>query len=314
MNSAFQNAISTRAELLLLHQQDSFEDKEHQKDLKQYPLHIYMICKSPIIYLDNKKTKITKEKIELTFYTNIEKERKNIKVSTINNPISEIGKIECPYPHTRIFCTQPDGSYHSEIKTNLLLRILSMQDKVYYKELDFEVLYVGQAFGEDGKRITVDRLKTHEKAQKIYFDTQQKFPDFEIWFLSMTIIPELMTMFRAKANMTDEDIDQDWVKQEEINTKPISTNQLITITEASLINYFNTYEYNKEYLNYPSKEHKSYDQCYKLDFNSTSFELSTESLNTRLWSKSVDPEFIHHKNFFLHNNSERKDMFKWFEQ
>ena len=212
-----------------------------------------------------------------------------------------------------MYASRPDGSFHSEAKANLALRQLASQNSVYFEELDFEVLYVGQAFGKDGKRITIDRLKSHEKAQKIFFDTQNKFPDYEVWFLSLTIVPELYTMYKPAEKLSQSKLNKIVSDQRNVEQNPISLNQLITITEASLIKYFNTYEYNKEYLNYPSKEHKSYDECYKMDFNSTSFELCTESIYTRLWSKSIEPKSIHHRNFFLHNGTDRKDMFKWFE-
>jgi hypothetical protein len=296
-----------------LHQQDSFEDEQTLNELRKHPLHIYLICRSPKIMFDNTKTKITQEAISCTFYTSIQGKRKEIVISTINNKSHLIAKIETDYPYTLVNAFRPDGSEHSVIKSVLLLKILAAQQGKYFEEFDLEVLYVGQAFGENGERITVDRLKIHEKAQKIYFETQQKFPDYEVWFLSMSFTPVLMTMFKPWGDVDINLFDADYDKQEKLEQTPLSLDQQITVAEAALIRYFNTYQYNKEYLNFPSIEHKSYEDIYKMDFNSAAFEMSTSTIHTKLWSKEVESSFIHFKDYFLHSKSDRKSMFKWYE-
>jgi len=86
--------------------------------------------------------------------------------------------------------------------------------------------------------------------------------------------------------------------------------QQITITEAALIKYFQP-KYNFEYkTNFPDKIHASYEVCYRLDLNSVAFELDTVSIVSRLHSASIEPSHIHLHQYFLHNEKERKDMFK----
>lgn len=313
MQSAFQNLINMKAHLLFLHQQDSFDDAALVEELRAYPLHIYMICRTPAIRLDNSKTVVTKDKVQLTFYTNIKGTRKEIEIDTVNNSLQPVGHIECEYPYNIVKVFKPDGTEHSISKATLLLRYLAFQKEKYFDEFDLEVLYVGQAFGKDGNRITVDRLRTHEKAQRIYFDTQQKFPDHEVWFLAATFQPLLMTMFKPWGNVDPNAFESDLAAQQTVEETPISFDQQITITEAALIRYFNTREYNKEYLNFPAQEHASYDELYKLDFNSAGFEFTTESIYTRLWSQEVAPSFLHYQSFFLHSDTDRKSILNWFE-
>lgn len=313
MQSVFQNAINMKAEFIFIHQQDSLDDKELEAELRDYPLHIYLICRSPIVKLDDAKTVISEDKVDLTFYTTVNGQRKDIPISTVNNPARPVGKIECPYPHNIVIAHRPDGTWHSEAKANLLLRILAQQNQQNFEELDFEVLYVGQAFGENGKRITVDRLKKHEKAQRIYFDTQQRFPDYEVWFISMTFQPLLITMFKPWGDVDDSKFEEQLEHYNMVTETPMTFDQQVTVMEASLIKYFDTREYNKEYLNFPTRSHTDYDECYKLDFNSAGFEVTSKSIHGRLWSKSVAPTFFHYKQFFLHKDTDRKDMFKWFE-
>jgi len=313
MQSSFQNLINLKAEFFFLHQQDSFDDKELVKELRNYPLHVYLICRTPTVRLDNTKTIITDDEISLTFYTTIEGIRKDIQIKTVNNKQQPIGTIECNYPFNFVKAFKPDGSEHSIAKSNLLLKYLAFQQNIYLDEFDLEVLYVGQAFGKDGSRITVDRLKTHEKAQRIYFDTQQKFPDYEIWFLALTFTPLLMTMFKPWGDVDPNLFENELEEQQKLEETPVSFDQQITIAEAALIKYFNTYEYNKEYLDFPSPEHKSYEDLYKLDFNSAGFEVTSKSIHTKLWSKSVSPTFFHYQSFFLHSDTDRKALLKWYE-
>ncbi|WP_264509477.1 hypothetical protein [Flavobacterium sp. N1719] len=313
-NRNLENLINLSAKYLILQQQDSFENKETVMEMRKLPLHIYLICRSPKILLDVTKSEIGQKKITLNFYTNSNGIRKDIIVSTINRPDQHIKELECPYPYNTFKAFSEKKKFHSEGKTNLLFRYLTGQNETYYDELNLEVLYVGQAFGKNGKRITIDRLKVHEKAQKIYFDTQDKFPDYEVWFLSLTFEPSLMTVFDPRTFYNPDLMDEDLEHQLKIESTPISFDQQITILEAALINYFDTSEFNKEYLDFPSKSHTSYDEVYNLDFNSVGFELSTISLHTKLFSKNVEPNFLHYKKFFLHSESERKAMLHWLEK
>lgn len=314
MQSSFQNAINMKASLLFLHQEDSFNDEERLKELRKYPLHIYLICRSPRIFLDNSKTNINDDNISLTFYTTIGGMKKEIVQTIVNSKEHPIAKIECEYPYNMIKAFSPDGKLRTEVKTTLLLKITTYQNNDYFNEQNLEVLYVGQAFGKNGERITIDRLKAHEKAQKIYYETQQRFPDHEVWFLSLTFEPLLFTFFKPWGDINPDLFETELEHQEKVTTTPITLNQQITIMEAALIKYFNTYDYNKEYIDFPSPEHKSYDEIYNLDFNSAAFELTSKSINTKLWSNDIEPTFFHCKDFFLHSNTDRTSMFKWYEK
>lgn len=302
-----------KASILFLHQQDSFDDVELVNQLRNFPLHIYLICRTPIIKLDPEKTRITDHEISLTFYSELKGKRKDHIISTINRSESLITNIESPFPYNMVYAYSPDGSVCSLSKTHLLLKYLAYYQNQYLDEFNLEVLYVGQAFGTDGSRITVDRLKTHEKAQRIYFDTQQKFPDHEVWFLALTFEPLLMTMFKPWGNVDPKLFNKELEAQQLLEESPISFDQQITVAEAALIKYFNTYEYNKEYLNFPSPEHNSYDEIYLMDFNSAGFEVTSGSIHSKLFSKDRAPSFSHFESYFLHSNTDRKAMFKWYE-
>jgi hypothetical protein len=311
MNRNLENLISLNSKFLILKQEDAFSDKELVAELRKFPIHIYLICKSPRILLDIKNCIIEEKTITLNFYTNVSGIRKDIVVKTINRPDQLIEKLECEYPFNKFKAFGTNDSFHSEGKTNLLFKYLTAQNKTYYEESNLEVLYVGQAFGKNGERITIDRLKKHEKAQRVYFDTQDKFPDEEIWFLSLTFEPTLVTVFDPRTFYDQSQMQEDLNQQYKIQTDPIPFDQQITILEASLITYFGTSEYNKEYLHFPSKTHTKYNKLYKLDFNSVGFELSTSIILSKLFSKKVNANYHHYERYFLHNETERKEMLSW---
>ncbi len=313
-NRNLENLISLNARQLLLNQNDTFDNKQKVAALKKLPLHIYLICRSPKILIDIDKSKITKRTIKLNFYSNIGGIKTNIPISIKNNIKNPVKEIKSNYPYNYYQACFHNDKTHSEGKTSLLFKQLCFQNNTYNSVSDLEVLYVGQAFGKDGKRITFDRLKSHEKAQKIYYDTQDKFPDYEIWFLSLTFEPTLMTVFDPRTFYNPDLVDEDIEHVARIESNPISLDQQITILEAALIRYFGTSEFNKEYLDFPSSKHTSYSDVYDLDFNSVGFELSTHSILTRLFSKNVKPDFAHYDKYFLHNDSERKAIFHWMEE
>ena len=62
-----------------------------------------------------------------------------------------------------------------------------------------------------------------------------------------------MTVFDPRTFYDESKIQEDLNQQHKIETTPIPFDQQITILEASLITYFGTSEYNKEYLDFPSK-------------------------------------------------------------
>jgi hypothetical protein len=255
--------------------------------------------------------------IEIEFYYEERGVKKQIVMKTINNPINPISDYNIDFPFRQIEFIKPNGEIHSKQKASFLLRTLCIQEFTNHEALNLEVLYTGQAFGENGKRITTDRLSHHEKAQRIFFDTHENFPEYDVWFLSMTVSPHINSMLNLDYNFPPDALsnpskynhvtDNEYIEYEK--KMNVSQDQLITLTEAMLITYFNTKKYNIQYLNFPKKSHVKYQECYNLDFNSVSFYFDTNSYFSQLWSKDIEPSFSHMKKFFLHDPKVRKDIF-----
>ncbi|HCO67660.1 MAG TPA: hypothetical protein DIT04_07900 [Dysgonomonas sp.] len=305
----WENSLLMTPTVFFVHQMDIRQ--EEQVEMRKHPLHIYFICRTPKIYLDNTKTIIRDDTIDLVFYSTVNGLREEHLITTVNNPLNPIGSIECPYPHSIIKFYAPNGDWAGEGKANLVFHSLSLQQHRIPQIMDMEVLYIGQAFGTDGKRITIDRLRTHEKSIAIYDATQRFFPDYEIWFMSMSVEPTIMSgMTFAPGSFSEEEIQA--LKPEDYNyvfPEDVPIEEQITAAEAAFIRYFNTNEYNKQFLDFPT-ESKRFKKCYELDLNSIGIQLSTwDSIGMRFFSKSVAPNGIHAKTYFLHEGTEREDMF-----
>lgn len=305
----FENALVMTPTVFFVHQMDISEEAE--ETMREHPLHIYFICRTPKIFYDNSKTVIKKDTIDLVFYSMVSGVRSNHPITTINNPLNPIGSIKSIYPYSILKFSSPEGEWAGEGKANLIYHTLSLQQNKVPEISDMEVLYVGQAFGKDGKRITIDRLRSHEKSIAIYDATQRLYPDYEIWFLSMSVEPTIIsTMQFEPGSLSEKDIEE--IEQAGVSPvfpDDIPVEEQITAAEAALIRYFDTKEYNKQFLDFP-KESKRFRKCYDLDLNSIGIQFSTfESIGFRFFSKSVAPSAIHAKTYFLHEGTERKDMF-----
>jgi hypothetical protein len=183
----------------------------------------------------------------------------------------------------------------------------------YLDLLDLEVLYVGQAFGENGQRLATDRLTSHSTLQQIYADAQYKSPDKEIWIVLWAFQSLLITEIKGlpqkmKASPEDED-----KHIEKVTSGHITEQQEINFTEAALIRYFQP-KYNTNFKDsFPHPSHTSYRDCYDLDLNMVVVELHTMKIRARLWSDAVEPKWIHFARFPLHSRAERKSMFDFLQ-
>ena len=68
--------------------------------------------------------------------------------------------------------------------------------------LEYEILYIGQAYGKDGKRTALDRLASHETVQKIYTHSLTNNPDCDIWIL-LTTFSQVSLLFSFESTLTN---------------------------------------------------------------------------------------------------------------
>lgn len=288
-------------------QQDELEDPEIVGLLpKDSPLHIYMIGRRPRIAIDPGSLKIDEDTFSGVFTIQNQHTYERVEFSLGNQIGVGPCQISCAYPYTELALLAPDGTSALHGKAAALMMNCGPG---YWKYLDLEVLYVGQAYGEGGSRLAPERLRAHSTLQKIYVDAMRRSPDKDIWIVLWSFRPKLIVSMGGRQWGIAASEKEDKEHHDRVTRCEITEEQRINFTEAALIRYFQP-EYNIMLRDsFPSPHHKSYSQCYEIELNAVVVELQTEFIGTRLWSPAVPARFIHFIRYDLHSREERKSMF-----
>ena len=299
-------AINAYNDKFVLLEQDDFDNDA----LDGFLPHIYMIvarekCVVPsqTIYCANPKIQVVvdgnkkffdyrlienKQKIKLTKNLSLKVDGIYFRLTTVTGDLVKEGKISALV--TRWIY---DGIFNPKI----------------VRALKFEVLYVGQAFGESGERLAMDRLKEHSTLQRIYFEYMRLHPNKEVWILLNSFKKQkIMSMAQSQCSKADDD-----KHMQAIFEKEIPEDQLINIIEGTLIRYFQP-EYNVQLKeSFPCPRHSSYNECYKLDYNSVSvactFDQSGGDFGFIIGTNASGYKRDHLISYTFHNETERKAMF-----
>jgi len=268
--------------------------------------HIYAICRRPSLSFDPAQFGYTKPISFGIFKRKVSgADEEHAFVFPLINRAG--GRIEvAPYPHRTIQGFDEAGELAYEWPASMVaMRAKTANDTLN----DFEVLYIGQAFG-NGNRTAFDRLQSHKTLQKILADIHANAPDDEV----------LLFMFEyeaAKAFVHMDGIAKDAQIQGEEDTEhlkdvlhnPLSEKEEISIAEAGLIWYFKP-PYNVKFKDsQPAENLKVLESCYKLDFAGLVVEINTEEFPCRLWSHQRGPGYHHIAQFDLHDPDLRRTFF-----
>jgi hypothetical protein len=211
-----------------------------------------------------------------------------------------------PYPHRELVGYSNDGTPERHWPASLI----SMRSKTDGETLnDFEVLYVGQAFG-DGTRTAFDRLKSHQTLQKILAEVSAGSPDDEVLLFMFEYEPAT-AMISMDGITKDAEINDlgDAIHIQNVLDNPLNKKEEISIAEAGLIWYFKP-SYNIKFKDsYPSSDLKLLTSCYNLDLAGLIVEINTEEFPARLWSATRAPGYHHIAQFDLHDPQLRRTFF-----
>lgn len=171
----------------------------------------------------------------------------------------------------------------------------------------FHLLYVGQAYGEDGSRNALDRLLHHEKLQKI---AVQGIPaGYSLYLILLELEPNnmLFTQFNPAAQNKDESGERISMGLDKLfNTDEA---ERTTLYEASLIRYFQP-EYNTIFKNsFPSTNLKVLADCYKKDLTAVVAELCDDRYPCGIGSEHVTASRFHIIKHDLHDDEARRAFF-----
>lgn len=269
--------------------------------------HIYIVGRRPRISIDPDSVEFRDHTITGTFYKHIQDVRHAIPFEALNELGRADLKARSKYPFTEVSFITTEGEQVLHAKAAILL---GMCGPIYWEHLDLEVLYVGQSYGDKGSRSAVDRLQTHSTLQGIYAEAIKHSPDQEIWLILLCFERFMIASFDGITKKYETTEEEDNEHRAKVLGNPISEQQEVNFTEASLIKYFRP-EFNVKYKDtFPSPGHSTYEQCYKVDLNMVSVEVQTEELMLRLWSRAVCARWTHIAKFPLHDEEARRYMFQ----
>ncbi|WP_204840140.1 hypothetical protein [Cereibacter azotoformans] len=176
-----------------------------------------------------------------------------------------------------------------------------------HNAVDFEVLYIGQAFGESGSRNALDRLKKHETLQKIAVKGIPGGYSLTILMLAVEPANQLVTTFNPWAK--DKSQGAERIKKGLDKLFGTTEAERTTLYEASLIRYFQP-KFNKEFKNsFPSTNMKLLADCYDKDFSALVAEISIDELPFQLFSDVVAHKPNHIAKHDLHTDENRRVFF-----
>lgn len=173
--------------------------------------------------------------------------------------------------------------------------------------VDFKVLYIGQAFGEDGSRNALDRLRKHETLQKIAL---KGVPEgYRLTLLMLAIQPgnSTITVFNPRA--ADRTQGQERIRNGLDKLFGTDEAERTTLYEAALIRYFQPH-FNTVFKNsFPSTNLKVLADCYDKDFAAVIAEISIDELPWTLFSDAAPHRLNHIAKFDLHDDKARRMFF-----
>ena len=278
---------------------------------------IYFILRRPKVTVDPSSFIVEGNKVKFQLRVHVKE-----KVGTVN--------LSCEFPKAEseieYFTEYPYNIlvFKDKKKTLMVARPSTLLDSnlvidnIETEDLDYEILYIGQAYGKNGKRTALDRLSSHETVQKIYTHSSSQHPDSDIWIMLTNFSQQSMLMMVGAdlIKVSDEDSKIETEKLRHIFDNDglhISENQKINFTEAALIKYFEP-EYNKDFKDsFPSFKHKSYSECYSLDVKALTIELDTFEMVRNIYTNKSGRKEYHMKMFEFNSDEDRISMLEAFE-
>lgn len=196
------------------------------------------------------------------------KETLDISIISDDMPEFDHRKFEFDYEKPRkamIFTGWEKGP----IELNLLH--VYLEESKYY--LDTEIVYIGQAFRENGERLPVEELMSDPTLQKLEADLLREYPEKDLALLLLEFKSQLLEEIDSE--------DEDLIRLQEITKNPPVelNNQIIDATETALINYFKP-EYNKQFNDdFPRVEDHG------LHYRSITVQVHPDIMGLKLFSK-----------------------------
>lgn len=280
----------------------------------QNPCNIYFILRRPKVTVDPTTVKISGNKVQLDLIIHGNEEQIKYKTSFKFKKVKSEVKFHSEYPYNCFVISSNENPLFLARPTTLL-DTKQLKRSNLNGILDYEVLYIGQAFGKNGERNAFNRLASHSTLQKIYTDSSIQYPDSDIWIL-LTNFSQVSLLcsaskndikVKAKNKILDNQKIENMLENNGDGLK-FTKKQKINFTEAALIKYFEP-KYNFEFKSsFPSSRHSSYSECYDLDVRAIAIEINTDEM-LKIYTNKTGRKDTHWEKFELELNNERFNLF-----
>lgn len=295
-----------------------------KKDNHQY--HIYAILTRDQLYFKSEKTYIDDEGLHATVFAILDNKEKEYELPPLKiaeglkEGMAEI-KIVHPNEIAEISIIDKDFLTNKpEIRnTQIIISANDLFDIVAERivdKIEYEVLYIGQAFGKDGGRTALDRLSAHSTLQKILSEAKLNFPTKHIYIMLWEMASNLGMSFDGITKTFKCGIAEDNAHMKSVLSDLPQGKQVVNVTEAAMIYYFKPVYNEKLVENFPNKNLKSYRQYFDLDYNSITVELDLDFDNFPQVQLYTDTNSIRSEwqpiRYPLHNEKDRRSMYDLF--
>lgn len=281
--------------------QDFFNDEN--------PCNIYFVLRRPKVTIAPDSVKIKGKKVRFKLYIHSKDRIGEVSMGCEFEHATSKIEFHTEYPFN-MFLIRDQENALLLARPSTLIDSSTVIDNINTEDLDYEILYIGQSYGKNGKRTAIDRLASHETLQKIYTHASTRFPESDIWIM-LTNFSQQSVLFSAgsdlvKVKKRDKKIEDGKVTTFfKENGLEITERQSINLTEAALIKYFEP-EYNTNFKdNFPNPNHKSYSNCYKLDIRAINIEIGTREMIRKIYTKTSGRKSYHSKTFEFASDKDR---------
>jgi hypothetical protein len=157
------------------------------------------------------------------------------------------------------------------------------------RSTSLEVLYVGLAYGKQGKRLAVDRLVDHTTLQRILAESAQRHPCDEVLLLFFRYEHAKNILSTAGDPSVEPTASSDEEQQHLFNSGHVKIDRRtrITLAEATLINYFKP-QYNilhkESFRPFRMKRLKLLKRLFEHDLSALIVEINTSNMRAKLFS------------------------------
>lgn len=272
---------------------------------------LYIICRRPRITVLPNSLNVTEQIIQLTFQYWEGNQKYDFPIVFANETGSTNLRIVSEYPHSSFTILDESNNEVYSAKASYVAD--DMRPGIFPNPafLDLEILYIGKAL-DHSKKPTFNRLIRHETFSEILSENP---PDKEVFLLLCPLFINGDIEIRGTINTQKEFEKEDKrrLKRFMKTRLAITHEQQVAVAEAALIKYFQP-PYNEHHKNtFPTKRNPSYDELYKMDFNTVTIEVDTTEIETMpyFFTGKVTSSQSHSHSFFLPTEADRRKLFDY---